>query len=320
MWVVLFEVDGRAGDPMDAAVARSILEAIADADPSGLHSPDRVAFQAWVRAASAREALEAAIARWRAAARRWDVRGWEVVRAEVLAPEEFQRDCEESDLPVETERPLGPGEGTPPNAQEEELLRRAFHDSLTELADQELFRSHVEHALVRRRPSESVTAVLYFDLDEFRWVNRRLGARVGDEVLVAVARRLATSVRPGDTVARMGGDRFAVLVENTSRAAASLIAERVLEAIRAPHDVDGREVVVTASLGMAFSPPADNGDDLIGNAEAAMRSAKHLDTGRPTIFQPDTAHPTGPRCADAGRRPEMVACLGLLERDRKSVV
>lgn len=314
MWVVLFEVDGRAGDPMDVAVARSILDAIADAHPSGLHSPDRVAFQTWVRATTASEALESATARWLEATRRWNLRGWEVVRAEVLTPEEFQRDCEEPDVPVETGTPVDRSETTRPNAQEEELLRRAFHDSLTELADQELFRSHVEHALAKSRFSESVTAVLYFDLDEFRWVNRRLGARVGDEVLVAVARRIATGIRPGDTVARMGGDRFAVLVENTSRPSASLMAERIIEAIRAPHEIDGREVVVTASLGMAFSPPADNGDELIANAEAAMRSAKQLDTGRPATFGPDAGRPTGHRPANAGRRPEMIAYLGLLER------
>lgn len=317
MWVVLFEVDRRAGDPMDVAVARSILDAMADADPSGLHSPDRVAFQAWVRATTASGALESATARWLAATRRWNVRGWEVVRAEVLTPEEFQRDCEEPDVPVQTGTPLGQSETTRPNAQEEELLRRAFHDSLTELADQELFRTHVEHALARSRPSASVTAVLYFDLDEFRWVNRTLGAHAGDEVLVAVARRIASGVRPGDTVARMGGDRFAVLVENTSRPSASLMAERIIDAIRAPHEIDGREVVVTASLGMAFSPPADNGDDLIANAEAAMRSAKQIGTGRPSIFEPDAGRPTGHRPADAGRRPEMIAYLRLLERAAK---
>ncbi|HEX2275208.1 MAG TPA: diguanylate cyclase [Acidimicrobiales bacterium] len=314
---MLLEVDGSAGDPMDVAVARSILDAIADADPSGLHSPDRVAFQAWVGAMTASEALESATARWAAAARRFGVRGWHVVRGEVLAPEEFERDCDEADMPVESSTPLRRSDARAPDAHEEELLRRAFHDSLTQLADQELFRSEVEHAVVRNRPSDSVVAVLYFDLDEFRWVNRSLGARVGDDVLVAVARRIVSRIRPGDKAARMGGDRFAVLVENTSRTAASLVAERILEAIRAPHDVDGREIVVTASLGMAFSPPADRGDDLIRNAEAAMRSAKQLGTGRPGVFDADAGHPTGRELAEPGRRPEMIAYLGLLERAAK---
>ncbi len=272
MWVVLLEVDGSAGDEMDVTVARSILDAIADDHPAALHSPNRVALQAGVHATTPTEALEVATARWAAAARQWDVRGWDVVRAEVLTPEEFERDCEEPDVPVEpTGVPLGRAEVTPPSPDEEELLRRAFHDPLTQLADAELFRAHVEHAVVRRRASDSVVAVLYFDLDDFRWINRSFGARAGDEVLMAVARRIAACVRPADTVARMGGDRFAVLLSDTSRPATSLVADRILEVIRAPHEVDGREIVVTASVGVAFSPPADSGDDLVANAEAAMQ-------------------------------------------------
>ena len=315
MWVVLLEVDGAAGDEMDVAVARSILDAIADDHPAALHSRDRVAFQAWVRAATAAEALETTAARWAMAAQRSDVRGWQVVRAEVLTPEEFEHDCDEPDVPVEpVSVPPGRTQLTPPTADEEELLRRAFHDPLTQLADPELFRAHVEHAVVRRRAPDSVVAVLYFDLDDFRWVNRSLGARAGDEVLMVVARRIAACVRPADTAARMGGDRFAVLVEETSRPSTSLVADRILEAIRAPHHVAGREVVVTASVGVAFSPPADRGDDLIANAEAAMRSAKQLGTGRPAMFDPDAAHPTGGGPSDPERRPETIAYVGLLQR------
>ena len=100
------------------------------------------------------------------------------------------------------------------NALQAELEHRAFHDSLTDLANRALFRDRVDHALKRRGADGTTVAVLVLDLDRFKTVNDSLGHNAGDELLVAVARRLQSILRPSDTAARLGGDEFAILVED----------------------------------------------------------------------------------------------------------
>src|SRR5436309_13106848 len=136
---------------------------------------------------------------------------------------------------------------------EERLLHDALHDALTGLANRTLFGDRLRQALARsRRRDDYSFAVLYVDLDQFKVVNDSLGHVAGDEVLVALARRLESCLRPGDTVARLGGDEFAVLVEDVGDASEALrIADRIHADLNPPLKVRGHEVFVTASVGIA---------------------------------------------------------------------
>lgn len=171
---------------------------------------------------------------------------------------------------------------------EEQLRHQAFHDSLTGLANRALFLDRLEHALASRRRRQRPLAVLFLDLDEFKGVNDRLGHGEGDRLLSAVAARLRSSTRAADTIARMGGDEFAVLLEDAPRAGgAERVARRVLELLREPYVLAGREFRVMASIGVALQSASDEtADQLLRHADVAMYAAKSQGGDRITIFQP----------------------------------
>jgi diguanylate cyclase (GGDEF)-like protein/PAS domain S-box-containing protein len=164
---------------------------------------------------------------------------------------------------------------------EEQLRHQAFHDPLTGLANRALFTDRVQHALVVRSGD---AAVLFLDLDDFKAVNDSLGHLAGDALLRAVGVRLRASLSPTHTVARMGGDEFAILVEGASSADAALdAAERVTAALQAPFDVDGREVFVTASVGIAVGGDAE---ELIRCSDVAMYGAKASGKAQYVVYAP----------------------------------
>ncbi|HVM07711.1 MAG TPA: EAL domain-containing protein [Acidimicrobiales bacterium] len=171
---------------------------------------------------------------------------------------------------------------------EDELTHQAFHDSLTGLANRALFRDRIQHALNRQRRQRRPLAILLFDLDGFKTLNDSLGHAFGDRLLAAVGERLKNLLRPSDTACRLGGDEFAVLVEDlTGGIDATVVAGRILDAIRQPFDVDGKEVVTAASLGIAIAGSfAESPDDLLRNADVAMYTAKGRGRGRYELFQP----------------------------------
>jgi diguanylate cyclase (GGDEF)-like protein/PAS domain S-box-containing protein len=174
---------------------------------------------------------------------------------------------------------------------EAELAHQALHDSLTGLPNRALFRDRLGHSLVRqRRTSQTTTgrhAVLFVDLDDFKVINDTLGHQTGDELLVAVAGRLQETLREGDTAARLGGDEFTILLENvTSEADAQHAAARLLESLRQPFDLDGHQVVVSASIGIAFGESGvDKPDDLLRAADTALYEAKGQGKGRHETYQ-----------------------------------
>jgi len=157
---------------------------------------------------------------------------------------------------------------------EQEIQHRAFHDSLTGLANRALFLNRVEHALAVRERSAAPLAVLYLDLDDFKTVNDSLGHDVGDELLVEVSKRLEGAVRPSDTVARLGGDEFALLLEHTEQEGASLVSERILAALQEPVSLQSKDVFPHASIGVAVAEGSPKPDDLLRNADIAMYAAK----------------------------------------------
>jgi len=170
---------------------------------------------------------------------------------------------------------------------EERLLHDALHDGLTGLANRTLFADRLHQALARsRRRNDYSFAVLYVDVDQFKVVNDSLGHQAGDEVLVALARRLEACLRPGDTVARLGGDEFAVLVEDMEDASQALrIADRIHAKLGPSLKVRGHEVFATASVGIARGEIRyEEAQDLLRDADIAMYRAKRRGRGSSEIF------------------------------------
>ena len=170
-------------------------------------------------------------------------------------------------------------------ALEDQLRQLAFHDPLTLLANRSLFRNRVEHALDLSRRTQDRLAVLMIDLDNFKNVNDSLGHDVGDRLLQTAAQRLVKCTRAADTVARLGGDEFAVLLEGVSTIEqAEQIASSVTEAFRMPLAIDGNDLLVTTSVGVALSEPGYDTEHLLRNADIAMYNAKSAGKGRHVVF------------------------------------
>jgi diguanylate cyclase (GGDEF)-like protein/PAS domain S-box-containing protein len=159
---------------------------------------------------------------------------------------------------------------------EERLEHQAFHDSLTGLPNRRLFMDRLGQALrrTRRRKKRSV-AVLYMDLDGFKFINDSLGHDSGDRLLVEVARRLKGCLRPEDTLARFGGDEFVVLIEGAGAPDAAVrVAERITDELREPFALEGRELYAAASIGVGLGGGTRNPEQLLREADTAMYRAK----------------------------------------------
>ncbi|HUQ78012.1 MAG TPA: EAL domain-containing protein [Patescibacteria group bacterium] len=163
---------------------------------------------------------------------------------------------------------------------EDELAHKALHDALTGLPNRRLLLDRLEHALESRRGAE--TSLLFLDLDDFKTVNDRLGHDVGDQVLKVVAERLIEAVRPGDTVARLSGDEFAVVLEDATAAnAPDLVAQRILVATRRPIHVRKHQLTLSVSIGTATAGDSSaSAGDLLRDADFAMYAAKQAGRGQ----------------------------------------
>jgi diguanylate cyclase (GGDEF)-like protein/PAS domain S-box-containing protein len=172
-------------------------------------------------------------------------------------------------------------------ALEEQLRQLAFHDPLTLLANRNLFRDRVQHALTLAQCGHNCVAVLFLDLDNFKNINDSLGHDAGDRLLQAVAQRIVQTTRASDTVARLGGDEFAVLMEGIERLSEiGRIADSLIETLNLPFALDGREVRVGASVGVAISAAEAGAEALLSNADIAMYHAKAAGKNRHVTFQP----------------------------------
>ena len=168
-----------------------------------------------------------------------------------------------------------------------EAMNQAFLDSLTGLASRALFMTRMESAFATT--STGGVAALFVDLDRFKVVNDSLGHAAGDRLLVAVAERIQHCLRDGDTAARLGGDEFAVLLPNVTGVDEVVpVARRILEVLRRPFDLAGKETYVSSSIGIAYSETdGHEAQDLMVRADLAMYQAKKLGKDRYEIFQPE---------------------------------
>jgi diguanylate cyclase (GGDEF)-like protein/PAS domain S-box-containing protein len=166
---------------------------------------------------------------------------------------------------------------------EQRMRHEALHDPLTGLANRTLLRDRLEHAIARSERERGATAVLFIDLDNFKAVNDSYGHAAGDAVLVESARRLHAAVRPGDTVARIGGDEFIALCEHVNADSALAVARRLQEALRPSFTAGGVEHQLSASIGVALGDGEP--DRLLGDADAAAYRAKAAGRGRVELFE-----------------------------------
>ncbi|MEU9780876.1 EAL domain-containing protein [Streptomyces phaeochromogenes] len=174
-----------------------------------------------------------------------------------------------------------------------QLQHNAEHDPLTDLPNRALFTKRVGQALSGRRSSDRGTAVLFIDLDGFKAVNDTIGHQAGDELLVQAARRLQDAVRQSDTASRLGGDEFAALIvgdggrDRTAREHQIFeLADRLRVTLSQPYTIDGNDVRVAASIGVAFSEPGLGAGELLRNADLAMYRAKAAGKGRVELYAP----------------------------------
>jgi diguanylate cyclase (GGDEF)-like protein len=194
---------------------------------------------------------------------------------------------------------------TQQKAVEKRLERMAYYDALTGLANRALFRDRLEHQIDLSRRRGELSALMFIDLDRFKYVNDSLGHDVGDRLLVEASRRIKAVIRDSDTLARLGGDEFTVVLSTLARCEdAALVADKVIEAMHAAFHIGGNEVYIGASVGIAVYPR--DGEDFVTltkNADAAMYLAKQAGRGRYAFFTAEMQQANARRLAlEAGLR------------------
>ena len=286
-WVVLVEAEGDpAREAIDADAVRRLVQALDPGSEGGaLHSPERYAVQLTAAGASPIDALTEVVSRWATAVRELDLPAWKLVRAEVFTLAELERQFDSAqreelvpDLPVPSSPPLeleDPGH---------ELLRHVFSDALTGLVGREAF-VHQLDLVLQAGGDKGDTAAVLLDLDGFRRLNESLGGTTCDRLLIAVAERLTAVLRPGDGLARVGADDYAIVLEATTARSAVAVAQRMVDAVAPPITIGGVDFTLSASAGVAVSEPGDDAPAMIGRAAAALTAAREAGGARAVLHR-----------------------------------
>lgn len=174
-------------------------------------------------------------------------------------------------------------------AQEKRLAYQATHDALTGLGNRALFEDRLRHDFQLAERRRNLLAVLFIDLDEFKPINDTLGHKVGDALLISIARRLQSLVRPADTLARFGGDEFVLLLPDLNLLTqAEEVASRILESLAQPHQVNGHELYISASIGISvIDDDLEYPEKLLQRADMAMYKAKQRGRDTYEIYSDD---------------------------------
>jgi diguanylate cyclase (GGDEF)-like protein/PAS domain S-box-containing protein len=167
---------------------------------------------------------------------------------------------------------------------EQELAHQALHDTLTGLPNRALLEDRLVHGLAGSRRRGSQVGVMFLDIDQFKMVNDSMGHGAGDDLLRHIATKIAGAIRPGDTVARFGGDEFVVVCDDVSSIETEQVAERILQALSKPCQIADLEMHITASLGIAISDDHATPESLLRDSDAAMYRAKERGRGRAELF------------------------------------
>lgn len=181
---------------------------------------------------------------------------------------------------------------------EDQLLCELFYDALTGLPRREVFLDHLRDSLRGLSLGGSAPALVLCDIDDFRWVHSEFGEEATDEVIVVVAGRIAEMLRWGDNVARIGGDQFAVLLEDVPLHVATAVAARMMQRVSEPIPVGGRELVLTASAGVVMAEAGTDADDLLTDAGIALGRAKQGGGASCEVFGHPPNGNADPDCAD----------------------
>ncbi|MDQ1440736.1 MAG: hypothetical protein QOG97_964 [Acidimicrobiaceae bacterium] len=291
----------------DGALDR-LWHALGEHGPSIVGNERRYSLQLRVNAIGEAEALFSASARWKDATRRLGLPAWQLARAEVVTVKEFQGRTGAAS-------PSAPAPSPPvaPHLAPDDLLPRALQDSLTGLVNRDLFADCLRSVLVDDTSACERWAVLVIDLDKFGSFNESEGPAVADRLLAVLAARISR-IPEHAMVARLGGDEFAVLVCEMAPGDVERIADRLLETIRTPATVAGRQVTVTASVGFATNANLRHPDDLIRDAAVAMCVAKQDGRNCARRFETGTTVDIRRLDFDADPAPDRLAHVLLLER------
>jgi diguanylate cyclase (GGDEF)-like protein/PAS domain S-box-containing protein len=194
-------------------------------------------------------------------------------------------------------------------ARAADAVRQALTDPLTGLPNRSLFIDRLEHALARAERAGEEVSVLFLDVDEFKLVNDSLGHLAGDRLLVEMGKRIRKCLRRSDTAARLGGDEFAILVANDSdQPPPELLGARIMEALSAPFRIDGHELRVRASIGIATG--CDTPESLLRDADIAMYRAKTSKRSSVCVFEPEMQADT---VRDLERRNDLLRAVACKE-------